>query len=317
MQFAIIGHLDFKERLDQIPKDWIFQDYIVSPEVVFNNSKGRLIALKRTAEDLISFSKEKMREEILDAAIFSQKEFSTELIQLGGFTSSLTSGGKWLVDQKEYTGYITHGNTYTTAVAIKITLNSLDILKKRSKKTNLAIIGAYGIIGEALSKILTAMFKNTTLIGRRQEKLKELSEKITGSFDIETELKTKDADIIITATSHPTSLLNSKHIKKNCIVVDISQPPNVSYELCKQRPDIIRLDGGFVNFPFDFPIPGAPKGKIFACMAEAIMQATENEKQNHIGSIDLEHLKRTEKWAEKYDFNIGNLTNFGKLVSLS
>ncbi len=317
MRFAIIGHLDFKERLDQIPKDWIFQNYIVSPEFVCNNSKGRLIALKRTAEDLISLSKEKMRGEILDAAVFSQKEFSTELTQLGGFTSSLTSGGKWLVDQKKYSGFTTHGNTYTTTAAMKITLRSLNLLKISSKETKLAIIGSYGIIGETLSKILTPMFKNTILIGRRQEKLKELSEKITGSFNTETELKTKEADIIITATSHPTSLLSSKHIKKNCIVIDISQPPNVSYDLCKQRPDMLRLDGGFVNFPFNFPIPGAPNGKIFACMAEAIMQSMENEKQNHVGSIDLGHLKKTEKWAEKYDFNIGNLTNFGEKIDLS
>lgn len=317
MQFAIIGHLDFKERLDQIPKDWIFQDYIISPEFICNNSNGRLIALKRTAEDLISLSKEKMREEILDAAIYSQKEFSTELIQLGGFTSSITAGGRWFINQKRYTGFVTHGNTFTTAVAKKITLKSLEILKKSPKEANLAIIGAYGIIGEALSKILTPMFKNTILIGRRQEKLKELSEKITGSFNTETELKTKEVDIIITATSHPTSLLSSKHIKKNCIVVDISQPPNVSYDLCKKRTDMLRLDGGFVNFPYNFPIPGAPNGKIFACMAEAIMQSMENEKQNHIGSIDLDHLKKTEKWAEKYDFNIGNLTNFGKKIDLS
>ena len=46
-------------------------------------------------------------------------------------------------------------------------------------------------------------------------------------------------------------------------------------------------------------------------MAEVIMQAIENEQRNHINGIDINHLKKTEKWAEKHNFTIGNLTNFG------
>ena len=41
------------------------------------------------------------------------------------------------------------------------------------------------------------------------------------------------------------------------------------------------------------------------------MQAIENEQKNHVGSIDLEHLKKTEGWGEKYGFTLRELTNFG------
>ncbi|MDG6218050.1 MAG: shikimate dehydrogenase, partial [Candidatus Thermoplasmatota archaeon] len=134
---------------------------------------------------------------------------------------------------------------------------------------------------------------------------------INGDYEISIDLKTDNADAVITATNHPTALLDSKHLKKNAIVVDVSQPPNLSMEICKKRSDVLRLDGGIVNFPADYPIPGLPKGKNLACIAELIMQALEDEHKNHINSIDLEHLTKTEKWAKKHGFELKELTNFG------
>ena len=96
--------------------------------------------------------------------------------------------------------------------------------------------------------------------------------------------------------------------------MDVSQPPNLSYDICKKRSDIFRIDGGFVDLPKDFryQIPGIPKGKIFSCVAEVIMQAMENEKEDHVGSIDLNHLEKTERWGEKYNLTLKELTNFGR-----
>ena len=47
-------------------------------------------------------------------------------------------------------------------------------------------------------------------------------------------------------------------------------------------------------------------------LAEVIMQAMENERENHVGSIDFNHLRKTEKWAKKYGYTLNELTNFGK-----
>jgi hypothetical protein len=58
-----------------------------------------------------------------------------------------------------------------------------------------------------------------------------------------------------------------------------------------------------------------PVGKNFACIVEVIMQALENEPKNHVGSIDLAHLQKTEIWAKKYGFTLNELTNFGKPIN--
>ena len=115
----------------------------------------------------------------------------------------------------------------------------------------------------------------------------------------------------------PDALLQSEHLAKDAIVVDVSQPPNLSLRVCQQRPDIHRIDGGLVDFPVQIVIPGMPQGKNFACIAEVIMQALENERKNHVGSIDLSHLRKTEHWAKKYGFILKELTNYGQRISRS
>lgn len=314
MKFATIGHLIDEKTIEEFPKSWIHNKLIVFPEMNVNEMKGYLTALTLTARQIIELPREVIRKNILDAALYVQNELDVDLIQLGALTTSVTDGGVWVTKQKEYTGYVNHGDSYTAAVTCQTVIKALNFFNRESIDQVLAIVGAYGVIGEAISKILVPQFKHSILIGRREEKLQELKILLKGNFETTTDIKTKNADIVVTATSHPTALLNSNHLKKNAIVVDVSQPPNLSYDICQKRPDIHRIDGGLVNFPMKIPTSVIPAGKNFACIVEVIMQALENERENHVGSIDLIHLRKTEKWAKKYGFTLNELTNFGKAL---
>jgi len=313
MKFATIGHLLDKENLKEFPKPWIQNNMVISPEMNINGTAGYLTGLLLTAEEMMALPREKVRQSILDAACFLQEKYNIKLIQLGALTTSVSEGGKWIVEQKEYHGFTNHGDSYTAAITCQAVLKAAALFQKKPVEQHLAIVGAYGVIGEAVSKILVPQFGYTTLIGRRAEKLSELEQHLTGDYETTVDLKTQEANIIVTATSHPTGLLSSEHVKKNAIVVDVSQPPNMSYDLCCKRPDVCRIDGGYVDFPkqHHLPIPGMPPGKLFACIVEVIMQAMENERKNHVGSIDLNHMKKTEQWGKKYGFKLNELTNFG------
>ncbi len=315
MKFATIGHLLDEKNIEQFPESWIHGNLVVSPELEINGTKGYITGLTLTARQMMELPRKTVRKHILEAALFLQNEFDVNVIQLGALTTSVTDGGVWVAEQKEYTGYVNHGDSYTAAVTCQATLKASKLFQRTPSDQILGIIGAYGVIGEAVSQILVPQFQHSILIGRIQEKFKAIEKKLTGDFETTTELKTKKADIIVTATSHPTSLLRSEHLKEQTIVVDVSQPPNLSYEVCQQRPDIHRIDGGLVDFPVNIVIPGMPPGKNFACIAEVIMQALENERKNHVGSIDLYHLRTTEQWSKKYGFILKELTNFGKTVS--
>ena len=159
----------------------------------------------------------------------------------------------WVTQQKEYHGYVNHGDSYTAVVTCQAVLKGLRFFQKKPTDQIIAIVGAYGIIGEAVSKILVPQFQHAILIGRRKEKFKELEKSIDGDFETTVELKTKEADVIVTATSHPEALLQQEHLGRGAIVVDVSQPVNLSYEVCQQRPDIHRIDGGLVDFPVELP----------------------------------------------------------------
>ncbi len=312
MKFATIGHLLDEKTIQQFPESWVHGNLVISPELDVQGTKGYVTGLTLTARQMMQLPREQVRKHILDAAVFLQDKFAVDIIQLGALTTSVTDGGVWVANQKEYRGFVNHGDSYTAAVTCQATLKALTLFEREPGDQVLAIIGAYGVIGEAVSQILVPQFQHSILVGRIQQKFQGLEKKITGDFETTTELKTKDADIIIAATSHPTALLQSEHLKEQAIVVDVSQPPNLSYEAWRQRPDVCRVDGGLVDFPVQIVIPGMPQGKNFACIAEVIMQAMEDERKNYVGSIDLRHLHRTEQWAKKYGFILNELTNFGK-----
>lgn len=314
MKFATIGHLIDEKDVEDCPKSWIHNQLVVFPELNINGTKGYLTALLFTARQVMEQPRERIRKSILDAAVYVQNELGVNLIQLGALTTSVTEGGVWMTKQREYTGYVNHGDSYTAAVTCESVGKSLQCFNKDPSDQTLAIVGAYGIIGEAVSKLLVPKFHHSILIGRRMKKLKELSQTFKGSFETTVDLKTKDADVIVTATSHPTSLLIPHHLKKNAIVVDVSQPPNLSLNVCHQRPDIHRVDGGFVDFPVRLPTMRIPSGKNFACIVEVIMQALEDDREHHVGSIDLPYLRKTEEWAKKYGFLLNELTNFGQVI---
>ncbi len=314
MKFATIGHLNDYNSLEKIPEEYIKKNFIISPEINFNGVKGHILGLKLTAKEMMKRPLKDVRKKILEGALIAEKELQVELVQLGALTTSVTSAGKWLTKQKKYSGYVTHGDSYTAAITCQTVEKILNLYGKEKTELCLSIIGAYGVIGEAVSKILVPKFRHTQLIGRRENKLQELSSQLEGRFETDLKLNTKKADIIVTATSHPKALLNSNHLKKDAIIVDVSQPPNLSLKVCQERKDITRVDGGYVDSPMGkkIPIPGVPKGKIFSCIAEAIMQSAEDQKQNHVGSIDLKFLRKTVKWGEKYNYKIKELTNFGR-----
>jgi len=314
MRFATIGHFLNENLVKQFPESWVHGDLIISPELDVHGTKGYITGLTLTARQIMGLPRDVIRKRILDAMLLLQDDFEVDIIQLGALTTSVTDGGVWVAKQKEYEGVVNNGDSYTAAVTCQSVLMALDLFDKNPSDTVIAIVGAYGVIGEAVSKILVPRFYHSILVGRRKEKLDGLEKNVTGDFETTVELRTNKADVVVTATSHPDALLQSEHLRKDAIVVDVSQPPNVSLELCKARPDLCRVDGGLVDFPFVTGIPGMAAGKNFSCIVEVIMQAMEDERENHVGSIDLAHLRRTEAWGKKYGFTLKELTNFGAAI---
>ena len=140
MKFATIGHLDYKKRLGQIPKGWIQGNLIVSPELDVNGTKGYILALKNTAQQMMSLPRDIIRQEILESVLFAQNELDVNIIQLGALTTSVTSGGLWISEQKEYAGFVNHGDSYTAAVTYQAVKKAISLQGKNPSELTLAVV---------------------------------------------------------------------------------------------------------------------------------------------------------------------------------
>lgn len=282
----------------------------------FNRVEGYIIGIALTAKQMLNLPNTYVRRRILDAVLFAQNELGVEGIGLGAYTSSLTTNGQWLARYRDIKIWITHGDSYSSALAIDGIKKIAELRNLDLKSAKVAIVGAYGLIGSAISRMLIRECDNLLLVGRKISKFgpllrKEDFGKVTLSEDIN---DVHTADLIVTATTSNGSLLNAGILKSGVIVYDVSQPYNLSPQVCEKRNDIIRVDGSLacidgIDLSFEM---GPPKGVTFGCLTETIMQCLMNDKSHHVGEINMEHLQTTRRWAEEIGFGLAPFTNFGK-----
>lgn len=299
-------------------------------------SKFKVVKLNKTAEGYIAAvilsGKQMMtlplrlvHRRILEAVLFAQNKLGAEVIGLGALTTSLTEGGKWLLNQPEVKLTITHGDTYGVVVAEEGIEKILSFSNFNPKEVKIAIVGAYGLIGREITKILAKKEYPLVLIEKNEEKVRLIKDELK-KLNLENNILTAstnlkdiyDADLIITATSHPGALLKSEHLKKGAIIYDIAQPMNASPKLIKERPDIIKIDGAYVDIngiDLGFNM-GPPPGTTYACLVETIMMALEGENNHHVGEIDPSFIEKTKQWAKEYGFAHAPFTCFGKPISV-
>lgn len=282
---------------------------------IYGQAEGYLIAVLLTAKQMMT-DRENARKRILNTLLYAQNKLGVELVGLGALTKSVTEGGRWLADNKNVRVKITNGDTFTTVMAIE----AIDeIIKKRSLQDPvIAIVGATGIIGQALSQLL--MNHKLILIGRNPERIKQIFPGLVETSRLILSSRLSDAinaDIIITATNHHDSFIKSEHLKQNAVVYDLAQPNNVALSVIKERLDIISIDGGYISIPginLRFNM-GPPRGTTFACLAETILQALENDNKNYIGYVDINNIKLIKERARKYNFIHAPFTSYGEQIN--
>lgn len=269
--------------------------------------KGWIITIPLTAEQMLN-NRELAKKKILQAVKLAEKMGAT-IAGLGAFTSSITDGGRDLLGETEI--FITNGNSLTAGISAQ---EVEKIIMSCQNKTTIAIIGATGSIGSAVSKILASKnnFDSLVLIGRTPEhieELKNLIKQFNNSVKIITTTDIKDiinADIVIVATNSKDAIIYPEYIKQNAIIYDITQPRNTSKEVEEKRKDVKLIDGGLVktsgiNYHFNF---GIPLETAFSCLAETMILAAENINRHYsLGKVETEKVEEISNLAKKYNFH--------------
>ena len=283
--------------------------------------KGWLLICPLTARQLLN--DREIGKQRIKATISLAEKLGAKIVGLGAITASITSGGRDLIGNIK-TG-ITHGRALTVGMSIIGIKKAAEIKNLDLSQITMAIVGATGSIGEAVSKLMIDEgVKKFILVAKQLKHLVQLKKEmleINPFLEIKISPRIhsiKNAEIVMVATSSPEILINSENLKYGALVYDVTQPQNISPAIAQKRKDLLIIDGGImktpgINYHFDL---GLPPETTFACLAETLILAAEGRYNSRlVGKVQLEKVKEMVKLAEKYNFTHAPFSSFGKLIS--
>jgi amino acid adenylation domain-containing protein len=118
-----------------------------------------------------------------------------------------------------------------------------------------------------------------------------------------------NADIVVAATSAVAPFIDTRHLKRNAIVCDLSRPANVMPEVRSQRKDICLIEGGLIRPASSgtFQVFAGPRrDAIYACVAESALWVLEPELglPSAVGRLDAGLIRRLGVAAARHGFEV-------------
>jgi acetylornithine/succinyldiaminopimelate/putrescine aminotransferase/predicted amino acid dehydrogenase len=247
---------------------------------------GELILLPLLPAEMMALPSSEAAE-LVQGAVDLAAERGAEVIGLGGFSSIVVDGG--LAVKAPAGVRITSGNSFTTWAALRA-VESICVREGLAlADCTVAIVGAAGVIGNALSQMCAARVGKLILIGNpnngetglarlravardcekhvisltrpnlaagkfaqwRNAPARADATEIESGFIVTADVDRylPEADVVFTATNAVSPFISTRHLGDGAIVCDVSRPFNIDAELATKRPDLRLLHGGMVRAP--------------------------------------------------------------------
>ena len=248
--------------------------------------EGYGIILPILPEQVAFLGENKTLEKVLSAVRLAER-LGAKLVSLGGFTSVVGNEGEYISSKVNIA--VTSGNTFPAYLAIEGIKKACGIMEINMSNSTATVMGATGDIGSICTKILSKIVRRIYIVARNEKKIEEFARILReyGSAEIiipeNKEEAIRRADIILTATTAITSLIEPNNLKPGAIVCDVAVPANVTKEVVSIRKDVLVFEGGLCKLPYienikDIKFHKAMLGKncIFGCLAEAMLLGLEN-----------------------------------------
>ena len=314
------------------PSEWILKQlrgrmgYTICShfDVFGGKAEGYIVAVLLSGKQMKELDRHLVERRIIDAILFTQNKLGAERIGLGAYTAPMTRNGLAVIKHPGIKAYITHGDALSAASAVPIVRESARLKGIDIATSSIAVVGAYGIVGKAAA-LLLAEFNPRAMIltGHNHNKLAAISRELSGCFQGEIICSAdnsaiRQADIVILSITSDGYIVGPKDLKKNAVVVDMAQPHNMSQEVCIQRPDVLRVDGGYmsiadINLRFKM---GPPRGTTSACLTETIISALSGDCDHHVGPVDMDFARSIMPLANSLGFEVAPPTNFSRPIDL-
>ena len=251
------------------------------------------------------------------------EKLGAQILGLGAFTSVVGDAGVTIANALDVP--VTTGDSYTVIVAVEAIRKAACLMDIPLQGATAAVVGATGTIGQVCADLLADDVQRLYLIGRSQDKLEELRDRLKVHARAELIVSTSmdvlsEAQLILTVTSAVHDVIRPEFLQRGSVVCDVARPRDVSAMVARVRDDILVIDGGMVDVPgpvdFHFNF-GFPPGKAYACMAETIALTLEGRFDDYtLGKhLSRERVEEIGSMAKKHGFRLSGFRSFEREVT--
>ena len=284
--------------------------------------KGWFIACPYTPRRMMELPERAVYRKIIQTGRLAEK-LGAQILGLGAFTSVVGDAG--LTIAKALDVPVTTGDSYTVTVAVDAIREAACLMDIPLQSATAAVVGATGTIGQVCADLLADDVERLYLIGRSQNKLEELRDRLKVRARAELVVSTKmdvlaESELILTVTSAIHDVIRPEFLRPGSVVCDVARPRDVSAMVARVRDDILVIDGGMVDVPgpvdFHFNF-GFPPGKAYACMAETIALALEGRFEDYtLGKhLTRERVEEIGAIAKKHGFRLSGFRSFEREIT--
>lgn len=282
---------------------------------------GALIIVPMISKQILQH-RTRAKKKVIEAVHLAEV-YGAEIVGLGALTSAVTGGGLDIVDICKPV-HITSGNSLT---AFTTTNDIVSRIKSEGITGPIAIIGATGSIGHAVSVLLYEELPNQIiLIGKNPERTNNICTQLTDKNIIGKKIPicstsvddAESAEILVITTSAHDAIVSDKMIANTKIIYDVTQPKNTPEHIQKNS-KLVFIDGGLIKLPeqihFTLDV-GLPRGIAYSCLSETMVLASTERFDLLSGSkLNTENIRTIGELAQKLHFNSHQIiTNHGNNV---
>ena len=284
--------------------------------------KGWFIACPYTPRRMMELPERTVYRKIIQTGRLAEK-LGADILGLGAFTSVIGDAGITIAKALDIP--VTTGDSFTVSMAVDAIREAASVMEIPLHTATAAVVGATGAIGQVCAELLADDVERLYLIGRRQDALEELRDRLKGQARAELVVSTSmdvlaESQLILTVTSAIHDVIRPEHLQPGSVVCDVARPRDVSAMVAAARDDILVIDGGMVDVPgpvdFHFNF-GFPPGKAYACMAETIALALEGRFEDYtLGKhLTRARVEEIDEIAKKHGFRLSGFRSFEREVT--
>ena len=325
-KFPFLGRVLNEKQIDFFstffPPVYISEIEGITSQATGKEIKGWFIACPYTPKRMMELPERTVYRKIIQTGQLAEK-LGAQILGLGAFTSVVGDAGITIANALDVP--VTTGDSYTVMVAVDAIREAACVMDIPLKTATAAVVGATGAIGQVCAELLADDVERLYLIGRRQDALEELRDRLKIHARSELIISTrmdvlKEAQLILTVTSAIHDVVRPEHLQPGSVVCDVARPRDVSAMVAAVRDDILVIDGGMVDVPgpvdFHFNF-GFPAGKAYACMAETIALALEGRFEDYTLGKHLTRARAEEitVMAKKHGFRLSGFRSFEREVT--